>query len=77
MTIELADCENFLLNEIAMPAMKRIDVAKSYRLALESAERDAIDWAKVNHAIIDRWSKSGLNWIKNQAWSGKCWEKNK
>ena len=72
MKIQLCDCENTILREIAMPEMKRRDVAQTYRLAMESSERDKIDWGKVNKAIMDRWSKSGLIWIKTQAWNGKC-----
>lgn len=70
--MELADCTNTLLREIAEPSIKRIDVAKTYALAIKSSE--AVNWPVVNAAIIKRWSKSGLVWIKKQAWSGKCWK---
>lgn len=69
---ELACCQMVLLEEIAAPEMKRLDVAKTYCLALRSSERDTIDWAKVNGAIMERWSRNALEWIKKQAWSGKC-----
>lgn len=72
-TMELAACEATLLREIADPAMKRLDVAKTYALALRSSERDRVDWRKVNEAICKRWSMSALTWIKEKAWSGKCW----
>lgn len=72
MAFELANCESHLLREIADPAMNRKDVAQSYALAMKSSERDQIDWAKVNKAIMARWSASGLKWIKESAWSGKC-----
>ncbi len=72
MRIELADCENVLLQEISMKEMKRKDIAKTYALALKSSEFDQIDWGKVNRAIIARWSMSALTYIKDQAWSGKC-----
>jgi len=29
---------------------------------------DQTDWKAVNEAIIQRWSKSGLNYIKERAW---------
>lgn len=74
MPFELAGCQGVLLDEIANPKMKRLDIAKTYRLALESSERRHIDWFKVNSAIIARWSFSGLCWIKEQAWSGKCFK---
>lgn len=74
MPFELACCESVLLSEIANPAMKRRDVAKTYALALRSSEAKTMDWGKVNRAIIERWSFSALNWIKKAAWSGKCFE---
>jgi hypothetical protein len=37
----------------------------------EKDGREKIDWKKVNEAIIDRWSISGLQYIKQKAWSGK------
>src|SRR5262245_33385515 len=64
--IEMANCENQLLGEIANKQFKRRDVAQTYWYAMNSSEK--VDWAKVNKAIIERWSVSGLNWIKAQAW---------
>ena len=71
--IVLADCEATILAEIAHKGFKRLDIAKTYALSMR-AERfgEKIDWGNVNAAIIARWSVSGLNWIKEQAWSGKC-----
>ncbi len=74
MRIELACCERMLLEEIANPKMFRKDVAQTYSLALLSSECKAIDWAKVNQAILDRWSPYALGWIKNQAWSGAAFK---
>lgn len=65
MNIELVNCTNHLLREIGMPGMKRNDIALSYALAMRSS--DPTDWAKVNRAIIDRWSKSALVYIKERA----------
>jgi hypothetical protein len=50
--------------------MRRKDVAQTYALAIRSSE--SVDWSKVNTAIINRWSPYALKWIKEQAWSGKC-----
>lgn len=72
MRVELADCELMLLQEIAESKCKRRDVARTYALALQSSERERIDWKKVNAAIVDRWSVAALKFIKEQAWSGKC-----
>ena len=74
MRIELAGCESALLQEIASKEMKRKDVAQTYALALRSSEFATINWAKVNRAIVERWSRSALEWIKKQAWSGKCFD---
>ena len=67
--IELADPQGYLLGEIANPAMKRLDVAKTYRLVLHSQSRDRVNWRTVNTAVIERWSVSALEWIKKFAWS--------
>lgn len=64
--IEMAHCEATLLREIADPAMKRIDVAQTYWFSLRSSEE--VDWAKVNQAIIARWSFNALTKIKEAAW---------
>lgn len=74
MPFELAACESTLLSEIARPESKRLDVAKTYCLALRSSECNLIDWKKVDKAILERWSFHALNWIKERAWSGKCFE---
>ena len=66
--IVLADPEGYLLEEIANPAMKRLDVAKTYRLILASGDQDRVNWRTVNTAVIDRWSVSALEWIKNWVW---------
>lgn len=70
MTYELACTTNMLLREIADKAMKRLDVAKTYALALRSSW--PTDWLKVNKAILARWSPHALVWIKEKAWSGKA-----
>ncbi len=66
--IEFADPQGQLLEEIANRAMRRIDVAKTYRLVLHSTSRERVNWRTVNTAIIDRWSVSSLEWIKRFAW---------
>ncbi len=65
--IELIDCERVLLQEIADTQFHRKDVAITYAMALRSSDQP--DWAKINAAIMARWSRSGLEWIKRQAWS--------
>lgn len=55
-----------LLADVNDWAARRVDVAMSYAAAIRY-ERD-IDWPRVNAAIIEKWSKSGLEWIKREAW---------
>ena len=66
--IVLADPEGYILGEIADSAMRRLDIAKTYRLILASGDQDRVNWRTVNTAIIDRWSVSALEWIKNWVW---------
>ena len=64
--LELTTPTNTLLMEISLPEMKRTDISKTYALALRTSVKT--DWSKVNHAIIERWSFSGLEYIKKIAW---------
>jgi hypothetical protein len=75
--IELANCENVLLEEIGRSEFRRKDVAKTYALAIRSSENVRVDWKKVNEAIIARWSLSALEWIKERAWSGRSFVESK
>ena len=69
---ELAMCTTVLLREAAEPTATRKSIAKLYRLAMDSSEET--DWREVNLAIVDRWSVSGLEHIKQLAWTGKCFQ---
>lgn len=64
--------DDLMLQEIADKKCKRKDIARTYALALRSDH--PCNFAKVNKAIIERWSVSGLNWIKTAAWSGSCFK---
>ena len=66
----MANCENTIMQEIENKQCGRLDIAKLYWLALRC--NDDIDWRRINSAILERWSYSALEWIKRQAWSGKC-----
>jgi hypothetical protein len=65
-TMELLCCEETILNEIEHKEFKRKDVALTYYLCMMSSEK--IDWEKVNKEIIRRWSFSGLEYIKKEAY---------
>ena len=64
--VELCACTATLLSEIACQGCKRNDVATTYALAILSSE--ATDWKAVGAAIIARWSRSALGYIKKRAW---------
>lgn len=70
--VSLCDCEAMLLREIADKRMFRKDVAMTYALARQSSEAPTVNWTKVHEAIIARWSPAALAWIKEQAYTGKC-----
>lgn len=67
--MEISDVEFVIENEIKQGLTQK-QIAQTYALALRSSYET--DWAKVNRMIIDRWSVSGLERIKNMAHSGKC-----
>ena len=67
MKTELYCCTQTLLQEIKIKEVTKKDIAKTYALALASSEET--DWAKVNKAIIKRWSMSALFDIKK--WLGR------
>jgi hypothetical protein len=64
----LMDPERCLLDEIADKRMTRDDVAVTYAFALRG-DHEQVDWAKVNLAIIERWSLNALRYIKREAWA--------
>ena len=65
MRLEITCVESVIENEIAH-GMRQKDIAQTYALALASSY--PTDWARVNKAIIERWSISGLQRIKKMAW---------
>lgn len=73
-TVSMVDCEATLLREIADPQMTKRDVSQSYLLAMKSTESTQINWGNVNRAIMERWSKTALIWIKQNAHNGKCFD---
>jgi len=64
--IVLTNPTDTLLDEINRKEFKQRNVAATYSLALRTI--DDVDWVKVNRAIIERWSRSGLERIKKMAW---------
>lgn len=66
MRLILLQPTSVLMEEIRNPRMNRAHVAQTYALALWSSEKT--DWPAVNQAIMQRWSFSGLEYIKKLAW---------
>jgi len=66
MKIELMFPQDIILEEIAANEFKRKEVALTYAFCIESSEE--IDWKRINTAIVERWSRSGLGYIKRMAW---------
>lgn len=57
--------EELLRFEIGFETATRASVAIAYAACLSDEQAD---WRSINQAIIDRWSPSGLDYIKRQAW---------
>ena len=60
--------EETIMQEIADRAMTQRDVAQTYAIMIRQCGPDGADWARINRAIMDRWSASGLERIKRLAW---------
>lgn len=55
-----------LLRHVGRPGITRNQLAPIYALAFPCS--DDVDWQKVNLAIVKRWSRNGLQYIKRRAW---------
>ncbi len=66
MRVELMNAEQMMLQECGYKRCTRDSVAVTYAFGLVGSED--IDWAKVNCAIMERWSVSALEYIKAKAW---------
>ncbi len=73
----MADCEAYLVccasvvrQECDGRESTRDDVALTYALAIRThqANVEKVDWGAINRMIIERWSVSGLDYIKKRAW---------
>ena len=69
MKAELMFCEETILQEIANKEVTRDNVAVTYAFCMGSSEK--VDFARINRAIVDRWSYSALAYIKKKAWELK------
>jgi len=60
------DWEALIMQEIGNQKCTRKEVAHTYSVLLRS--HPAPRFAPINKAIVDRWSLSGLEYIKELAW---------
>lgn len=63
--IQVVDFVTWIMNEIEGKVYTRKDVAKTYAILIQKGHKD---WAPINLAIMKRWSRSALLWIKSEAW---------
>ena len=55
--------------EVIASATQRDDVVPNYaQWIMEEDDGYRQDWYAINKAIIDKWSKSALSYIKERAW---------
>ena len=69
MKVELMFCEETILQEIDDKNFTHDSVAITYAFCIDSTENP--DFAKINKAIVKRWSLSALEYIKKEAWKLK------
>jgi len=63
--IKNVDFAAWIMNEIEGEGFTRKDVARTYAILIQKGHKD---WGSINEAIMKRWSKSALLWIKAEAW---------
>lgn len=63
-----ADTERREMQEWVSLFANRNEMAEEYATLLITAPANSEGWPLLNEAIIRRWSPSGLEYIKRQAW---------
>lgn len=63
--VRMVDPQGQLLSEVADERTTRDDVVLTYAFCLRQGD---VDWVMINRAVIERWSLSGLKYIKERAW---------
>lgn len=66
-SIELMFCEEIILQEIADKHSTRDDVALTYAFCRDAKESQNVNFRTINEAIVERWSISALEYIKDKA----------
>ena len=66
-----------ILNEISDTSLHQKDIATTYAAMIywsQPPDKLQFDVAKINKAIIERWSINGLRRIKEMAWDWSCFD---
>ena len=66
--LELVDPTDAILQEIRGGEATRKDIARTYALLIRDYWHQ-VNWPVVNRAIVERWSRSALEYIKRRAWA--------
>lgn len=64
--IPAADAEAKILDLVKLSSTVRDDIVPLYAQCIKN--KKVLDWADINLAIIQCWSKNALVYIKRQAW---------
>lgn len=70
MEIYMVGAGDVLLRELESRKVTQASVALTYAFCIKNDhdKYEAVDWPKINNAIIERWSASGLRRVKEMAW---------
>lgn len=64
--VEMCNPQKVILEEIGMKETTRDDIALTYAFAIR--QKREVGFGIINRAIIERWSRSALEYIKKRAW---------
>ncbi len=70
MTPEQAIDIDAFIESIGDKRWHQADVAQVYRFLLLGVDEATFPWGRINRAIKERWSLSGLKRVKRIAWRG-------
>jgi hypothetical protein len=59
------DWLGLIFQEISDKQRTRREIAHTYGILIRTGHKE---FAEINRAILGRWTRSGLEWIKQEAW---------
>ena len=66
-SFEITDPIKLIIHEIKNTSLDRDNIAVTYAIIITRFGNKA-NWLLINTLIINRWSRSGLEYIKSKAW---------